>query len=201
MEKPSWVKSQLQAAVFLIDRLIRKRDHVYEFNDDPQNILRLQLMPAHHAITLGDQVVHQGDTLLVVHVWNERIPPIPAGGADLEWALSLRRRVIYSFKLLGKEVAGNSRYDQVAALYGDSILFSSTSHTGGLRLIKSLGFTVMPFHHPLGRFGVFWENLFSWWLMWAFSQVSMNSREFRRLMRTEVWMTRQEFLRRYGELN
>lgn len=200
MERPSWIKRQLQSGVFFIDSLIMKRDHVYEFSDDPQCILRIQLMPSHHAITLGDQQVNKGDTVLVVHVWNERIPHIPPGGADLAWALKMRRQVIYSFKLLAKEVGEKPIYDTVVALYGDSVLFSSNSHTGGLRLIQSLGFTVLPFHHPLGKFGVFWENLFSWWLMWAFSQVSQDSRDFRHLERTEIWMSKFDFLRWYSRI-
>ncbi len=200
MDRPSWVRRQLQSGVFMIERLIRKRDNVYEFTDDPNCILRIQLMPSHHAIELGDQRIQQGDPVLVIHVWNERMPCIPSGGADLKWALHLRRQVINSFKLLGNEVSSNHRYDSVTALYGDSILFSTTGHTGGTQMMKSLGFTILPFHHRLGSFGIFWENLFSWWLMWAFNQPSQDSRKFWQLERTEIWMARQEFLRRYTKM-
>ena len=66
-------------------------------------------------------------------------------------------------------------------------------------MIQHLGFTVLPCHRPLGAFGEFWENLFSWWLMWAYNPPSLKSRRFWRLQRTEIWMTTAEFFRRYGE--
>jgi hypothetical protein len=57
---------------------------------------------------------------------------------------------------------------------------------------------VLPYHRPLGKFGEFWENFFSWWLMWTYNDASLHSREFWRLQRTEIWMTADEFIRRYG---
>ncbi len=188
----------MRAGVKFIDSLIRKADNVFEFCEDPSCILRLQLMPSPHAMTMGEMQIRKGETLLVLHVWNERVPKIPSGGADLEWALGLRRELIHSLQAVAAEIQGDSRYDLVRAIYGASILFSSASHTGGMRLMKSLGFTIQPYHNPLGKFGVFWENLFSWWLMWAFNDVSMESREFRLLERTEIWITKQDFIRRYG---
>ncbi len=65
--------------------------------------------------------------------------------------------------------------------------------------MQSFGFTVLPYHNPLGKFGEFWENLFSWWLMYAFNTASMDTRKFWQLERTEIWMDRDEFIRRYGE--
>jgi len=61
-----------------------------------------------------------------------------------------------------------------------------------------LGFTVLPYYRPMGRFGEFWENLFSWWLMWTFNTSSLYSRKFWYLQRTEIWMTRDDFLQRFG---
>jgi hypothetical protein len=66
-------------------------------------------------------------------------------------------------------------------------------------MAQHLGFTVLPYYRPFGRFGEFWENLFSWWMMWAFNDVSLNSRKFWRLQRTEIWMTRDDFIHRYGQ--
>jgi hypothetical protein len=66
-------------------------------------------------------------------------------------------------------------------------------------MMRHLGFTILPYQRPLGRFGEFWENLFSWWLMWTYNKVSLQSREFLHLQRTEIWMTAKKFILRYGE--
>ncbi len=65
-------------------------------------------------------------------------------------------------------------------------------------MMRHLGFTVVPFHRPLGRFGEFWENFFSWGLLYTYNAGSLRSREFLRLQRTELWMLADDFIRRYA---
>ena len=67
-------------------------------------------------------------------------------------------------------------------------------------MMQHLGFVVLPYHNPLGRFGLFWENFFSWWLMWAYNETSLHSRHFLKLQSTEIWITINEFLHRYGQI-
>ncbi len=199
LDNQSWLGKQLRAGIRFIESLIRKCERSYEYCDDPGCVLRIQLMPSPRQVTLGDKVILKGDPVLTLHVWNDRMPAIPATGADLQWALQFRRQVIYSFKMLAKVLQDDAVYTPVRAIYGASALFSSTSHTGGMRLMQSFGFTILPYHSPLGKFGEFWENLFSWWLMYAYNTASMDSRKFWQLERTEIWMDRVEFNRRYGE--
>jgi len=189
----------MRAAVRLIDALLRTSGGIYEFTDDPECILRIQLKRATHDVNIGNERILKGEPVLAVHAWNECMPKLPEVGATMEWALRLRRMVIHSFRLVAREMQDDSRYAQVQAVCGESALFSFSDHTGGTRLMQHLGFTVLPYHRPLGRFGEFWENLFSWWLMWTYNYTSLNSREFLRLQRTEIWMTSDEFIRRYGE--
>ncbi len=190
----------MRAAVRLIDYLLRMQGGLFEFSQDPECLLRLQLLAAPRSITLGNQAISKGEPVLALHVWNERMPKIPAQGADLEWALRLRRRLVYSFREIARLIQGDERYAQVRALCGASTLFSFSNHTGGVQMMQHLGFTVMPYHRPLGRFGEFWENLFSWWLMWTYNAKSLNSRKFWSQQRTEIWMTKIEFLRRFGKV-
>ena len=187
----------MRAAVRWIDTLLRRYGGIYEFTQDPECILRLQLMPAPHGVTICNEIISKGDPVLAVHVWNERMPGIPPSGANLEWALKLRRSIIFSFREVAKLMLAGPRYSQVRAVCGSSALFSFSDHTGGTQMMQRLGFTVLPYHRPLGRFGEFWENLFSWWLMWTYNDKSLTSRKFWRLQRTEIWMTRAEFLQRF----
>ncbi len=188
----------MRAAVRLIDCLLRQHAGLFEFSQDPDCIFRLQLRDSPHSVRIGDQNISKGDPILGLHVWNERMPKIPPSGADLEWALSLRRCLTYSFKAVAKALQEDSRYDHAIALWGASALFSFSDHTGGLKMMQRLGFTVIPYHRPFGRFGEFWENLFSWWMMWAYNDASLQSRKFWHLQRTEIWMTRSDVLRRFG---
>jgi hypothetical protein len=188
----------MRAAIRLIDTLVRKSEGVYEFSDDPECILRFQHKRATHSVTIGKDRILKGEPVLEVHAWNERMPRLLKEGATLEWALQLRRRVIHSFKGVAKVMLQDHQYSRVRAVCGTSALFSFSAHTGGTRLMQHLGFAVLPYHRPLGKFGEFWENFFSWWLMWTYNDASLHSREFWRLQRTEIWMTADEFIRRYG---
>lgn len=189
----------MQAGVRWIDRILRKRGRVYEFSYDPDCIMRIQLKKANHEVSVGGETIYKGEQVLAIHIWNERMPKIPKEGVNLEWALVLRQKMIRSFEILAKEIQNDNRYSHIRALCGESALFTLTGHTGGVRMMKHLGFTVFPYYHPLGRFGEFWENLFSWWLMWTYNEKSLHSRKFFRLQRTEIWITINEFLQRYGE--
>jgi hypothetical protein len=189
----------MRVAVRLIDSLLSAILGIYVFSDDPDCILRIQLREASHTVSIGGYTIMKGEPVLAVHAWNEHMPKLPEGGATMEWAFRLRRMVIHSFRLVAREMQNHSRYSQVRAVCGESALFSSTDHTGGTRLMQDLGFIILPYHRPLGRFGEFWENLFSWWLMWAYNDVSMQSREFSHLQRSEIWITADEFIMLYGE--
>ena len=70
--------------------------------------------------------------------------------------------------------------------------------TGGARLVRRLGFTVLPYHSPLGRFGEFWENFYTWVLMWTYNPASLRYHRIWSLRRKEFWMPAEEFRRRFG---
>src|SRR4030042_2739022 len=157
----------------LIDKILRKSGGLYGLSKDPECILRIQLKRANHTVDIKSTRILKGELVLGIHLWNERMPKLPKGGANLEWALRIRRKVEHSFKQLAMVMQQESRYSQVRAVCGVSALFLFTDHTGGVRMMQHLGFTVLPYHSPLVRFGKFWENLFSWWLMWTYNETSL----------------------------
>jgi hypothetical protein len=137
--------------------------------------------------------------VLELHLWNEHIPAIPPEGPDLVWASRTRRLFINSLYAIGQQIGIDPRLAGIKAVGGVSVLLSAGDRYSGERMIHRLGFEVFPYHNRLGRFGIFWENLYSWWLMWAFNPVSLNHRQLMRLQRVEFWMLASEFQLRYGE--
>jgi hypothetical protein len=201
MDKQSWISWPFRAGVRLIEFLLRKSLHIYEFTDDPECIIRIQLTTAPHSVDFGSWKISKGETVLAIHAWNERMPKLPSEGATLAWAVRLRRLAIHSFEKVAEELQKGGKYSQVQAIYGESTIFSFSGHTGGLHMIQRLGFTVLPLRSAAGKFGEFWANLFSWWLMWAFNNASLDTRNFKQLERTEVWFKVDEFIQRFSKVS
>jgi hypothetical protein len=84
------------------------------------------------------------------------------------------------------------------AVAGATVLIQSTDGFERNRLMQRLGFTILPARNPLGRFGRFWENAYTWAVMWTFSPASLRDRRLRDMHRDEFWMTRSRFLERFG---
>jgi len=188
----------MRALVRLLDALLRRAYGVFEFCDDEDCLLRLQVAKAPYTLHLDGRVVEAGETVLAIHLWNEHVPPIPSAGPDLAWASQMRRLFVESLRAVARRMAHDPRLAGVRAVGGATAVFPPAMHASGVRLMQRLGFTVAPYHRPLGRFGEFWENLYSWWIMWAFSAVSLRQRRLLRLQRSEIWMSVEDFLSRYG---
>ena len=172
-----------------IDRLARRANGVFEFCAEEECLLRLQVARAPHDLHLSDGTqVRAGDPVLKLHVWNEHVPPLGPDGADLAWATRVRRGLIRSLQALARWLAAQPGLADVRAIGGATVLIPAGGESGSLRLIQRLGFDVFPYQGRLGRLGEFWENLYSWALMWAFNAASLRHRPLLRLRRTEVWM-------------
>jgi hypothetical protein len=188
----------VRALVFAIDRLLRRAHGVYEFTGDPEGLLRLQITHAPRTLHLPGLEVSKGDPVLGLHLWNEQVPPIPPNGPDLAWGLALQRRFVRSLRAVAAEMQRDPRLAVVRAVGASTGVLVPGDASSGVRAFQRLGFAVTPYLPPLGRFGAFWENFYSWWLMWAFNPTSLRHRRFSQMGRTEVWMSADAFLSRYG---
>ncbi len=189
----------MRALIRALDRLISRCSHVREFTDDPGCLLRISPGRLTHRLSLPEGEFAPGAQALLIHYWNERMPPLPAGGADLSYALDLSRRQIRSLRLVAGTLRTADEFREVQLVGGITVLAPAGEADGGTSMIREYGFSVVPYHTPLGRFGEFWENLFTWALMWTYNPASLRGRQPDRLRRSEFWMTRQSFLERYGE--
>ncbi len=170
-------------------------------SDDPQLIMRIQVGRASWTIPLPERTIQKGSPLLFAHLWNERMPLIPAQGPDLSWALETKRRMIYSFEAIAGIISRTSSMQNIQGVGGVLAHINLTGADGGRIMLEHLGFTIYPYHRPLGAFGEFWENFFTWGLMWAYNPASLQRRSLLRLQRSEFWMAREPFLQRFEKSN
>lgn len=188
----------MRSLVRLLDGVIRQSSHVFEFSSDPDCLLRLQFASAPRPIHLSDTTLAAGDPVLLLHLWNERLPPFPPGGADLPWALTTLRRFKRSLYLAAEFLQTDPRAAPVRGVGGMTILLDAGLHATGRQFVQQLGFQVFPYSSPLGRFGEFWENFYSWIILWTFNPRSLPRRSLFSLRRAEIWISREAFLSRFG---
>lgn len=181
------------------DAWLSEQYHVRVFTHDPECILRIQLSPVPRTLRLVDETISPGVPALLIHWWNERVDPIPIQGATVAWARDTSRRMRYSLRLIADFMQSDSAGREIQAVGGITAHVVLSKVDGGRAMLEHLGFAVMPYHRPLGAFGEFWENFYTWWVMWTFNPVSTRRRSMFNLQRTEFWMSRQAFLEIYGK--
>lgn len=107
-----WMALPLEVAPAAIRRVIARIDdglsrraEVQPYAEDAACMLRIAPTRARHVVRLSDGAeIRPGDLVLDVHCWNERVPAMPEGGADLAWALKTAGRLRHSLVLLARAV-------------------------------------------------------------------------------------------------
>jgi hypothetical protein len=173
---------------------------VFEFSENQDCILRLQVAKISHPLSFSEDTIPTGAEVLVLHVWNEHMPPMPPGGADLAWTKKTFQAFLKSLGEAADYVKSKPAMKEVRAVGGITILLFSGDRASGARFMERLGFAVMPYSNPLGRFGEFWENFYSWMLMWTYNPGSVRYRPVMGFRRAEFWMPVEEFVWKYGRM-
>lgn len=189
----------MRALVRCFDAWLSDITRVVDFGDDPDCVLRIQFTRARCKLVLADCQVECGEPVLQIHLKSEKLPAIPANGPNLAWAKKTQRLFLRSLKSVAEYMIENPTSDPVRAVGGVTILLDIAGHGGGVRLVERLGFTVMPYFTAWGRFGEFWENMYSYVLIWAFNPKSLSYRQITKLKRREFWISIGEFMHRFGE--
>lgn len=188
----------MRSLVRHFDRFLRWAQGVFVFWDDPACMFRARVAQAPHTLCLPDGEIRAGAPVLELHFWNEHMPRIPPEGANLSVAVQGRRMLGRSLRQVAVHIQQDPRMAGVQAVGGATVLFAAGDGSGAEKLFTRLGFSEFPYQSRLGRFGEFWENFYTWALMWAFNEVSLRQRHLVALRRTEIWMSVGEFLRKYG---
>ncbi len=188
----------MRRIVRFIDAFMRKRKGVYEFSQEEDCWLRLSKVSAHRDIRLPGRVIPQGSPLLELHLWNEHSPQAPANDPNLVYSLQAMPQFIKSLRSVADEMKKDPSLAGVEAVGGVTVVIDLNNPSGTGGMFGRLGFTIYPYRSPLGKFGEFWENLYTWTLMWTYNPESMQQRSFLKLQRGEFWMAADEYVQRFA---
>lgn len=186
-------------AVFAFDALLRRRFGIVEYSSDPGCILRAAIVPARADLTLRDgTTVVRGQPIADLHLWSDRLPPMPPHGADLAWIAALDARLHHSLALL----AAHLRHPQRAAVHAVRLeTFFGRPDADMARLGRRFGFELVRSGAARtlgGQLHRFFAGFLFLALTWAFSPATLRGKRFRR-QHDEFWMSRAALDARYGD--
>ena len=189
----------LERAVFTLDRWLRRREGIYEYSTNPRCLFRIGLVKADQDVTLADGTeIRAGDTLLMLHLWNENMPAMGKHGPSVAWGRQVSRGIDASLRELARYLHQRVELDDVAALYGDMHLGSVRQAAQLARILARYGFESVNDYQcghvgALERFG---KNILIFLLVAATNPAALRSTVLRRY-HGRVFLSRTMLERRY----
>ncbi|HVV92629.1 MAG TPA: hypothetical protein VHD15_04340 [Hyphomicrobiales bacterium] len=145
-------------------------------------------------------MLRAGDRVLELHLWNEHIPVIPAGGASLTWARRMSRCLDVSLYDLRRYLAGEPALADIRAIRANMSFGTAEQISQVARISHRYGFEPVPDPRRLtlaGRLHMFGENILITLLVWAQNAGALRRDSLRR-DRSQVFLSRQVLERRYA---
>jgi hypothetical protein len=185
-------------AVRRVDAMLRQRQGIFEFSNDPDCIFRISLGRAGRLLTLSDGVaIRPHDAVVQIHYWNEQMPPIPKEGRSALWAARFRNGVVHSLSLLAEALTRERRFADVAAIFAAPAFAAGGGPAITTRLSTRLGFDVLDGPSSDGSIHAWFDSLLIWVLMRTFNPASVRGRGLAH-DRVPIWMSRSKLLTMYG---
>jgi len=182
-----------------IDRKAARSRGVFAFSGDAECILRLRRAAARRDMDLPGRRVLTGAPVVELHLWNEHMLTFsmnPAAG--MGYGNRFLRQMLQSFRGVARALETDPDLKPAQAVGGNLVFLYDPDNPERASLAGRLGFSVFSHPNRAGQVGLFFENLYSWGLMWAYHPASLTGRRFFGARRSEIWMTRGAFLDRYG---
>jgi hypothetical protein len=188
-------------AVRGVDSLLRMRQGIEEFTDDAECVLRISMNSAGRSLQLSDGTfVREGGPVLQLHLWNERLPVLPATGPNAVWANSLKRRMRRSLTILAYHLHGEGRFEAVEAIQAAPAFPSRLGPVQMARIAGHFGFDVVDMtsgRGVIGQIHTLFDSLLVWSLTLAFNPAGLSGKGLLR-HRCQIWMSRRKLENHYG---
>jgi hypothetical protein len=181
-----------------VDYLLRQRQGICDFTDDPDCVFRTSVTKSAEALRLSDgTVVGEGDPVIELHFWNEHLPPMPPHGPSPGWARKFARQTAKSLFLLESYLDQHSAFDDVAAVSGLVPFGSRLGEAQVIRTCKRFGFELVE-PEPDGRMHMVFDSMLLWGLGWAFNRPALRGKGLLR-HRYSLWISRATLHARYRD--
>lgn len=173
----------LNGLVTVIDRRLRALHGVTEYSHSSHCIFRIQVAASKRYVALADgTTIHIGDRIILLHLWNEHIPPFPLDGPTLGWAVGISRRLGKSLRELEKFLASRPDLDDIQAIKAEMTLSAAERGDQFFLLASKYGFE--PVEAPklgwLGRLHRLGENILIAMLVLRYNPASFRGDTLRR---------------------
>ena len=193
--------SVLYQIVFGLDTLLRHWYSITEYSTDNRCIFRIQLAEIEDIVRLADgTLARPGDRIIDLHLWNEHLPRLPAGGATVEWALDMRRCLEVSLRELAAYLSVHQEFRDVRVLRGHIKLCVSEQCDQMARLCRRLGFEVANSDKPgslIERLHGFGQNILISLMVLALNAVAIRADTLRRTT-LNAYLSRNQLMSRFG---
>ncbi len=199
----SWrLSNLLRVPVLFLDALLRRVYGIFEFTQSSDCLLRLSTHhPSHEDLRLSDGThIHPGDTVAILHFWNEHMPQIPAEGAGLAWAQKFYHQIVNSLEELAVYTNDSPAMQSVTGFHGVPPFGGDDLSMVPRKIFERWGFELVPNEKPntlANRFTRFWENFYMMMLVWTFNPRSLRGKQPIHLHRDEIWISRKALLEKY----
>lgn len=191
----------LAEAVFALDKWLQRRQGVIEYSTHPQCVFRMQVGRSQRQLLLRDgTVLRRGQRITHLHLWNERIPPIPAAGATIRWARQMQHGMALSLRELASYLALRPEFADVVAICADVPCGTQSQAHQLSAIMAHYGFETIPADEPaplgerLNRFG---DNILISLMVLARNSVALRADTLRRV-RVPIYLSRRGLAERFG---
>jgi hypothetical protein len=191
----------LTAAIKHIDRTLRLRHGIVEYASSPCCIFRMELAVSEANVVLTDgTILRDTDRIILLHLWNEHIPPFPPGGPTLGWARRLSHALEYSLRELESYLGSRPELDDIVALRAEMALAAKERNDQLIALSARYGFEpveAVPAPSMSRRIHRFGENILIAMLVLAHNPASFRIATLRRSC-TSIFLSRATLRRRFA---